>query len=60
MQTFRILYFRESVLDHSEEVFARDVVEAVEQVTGTPPQLSAEIWSEQGKVGIVRAALNVS
>jgi hypothetical protein len=50
---FRIFYFRHSVLDHAEEVEARDLLAAVQKLSGTPSDLSVEIWSDKGKVGIV-------
>lgn len=51
MQTFRILYFRESMLEHAEEVRVRDVLEAIEKAAGKPGHLRAEIWSSKGRVG---------
>ena len=56
MPTFRIFYFRASVLDHAEEVEARDVLGAVSQAAGKPQYLKAEIWSDKGKVGIIGPA----
>jgi len=53
MAAFRIFYFRHSVLDHAEEMEAQDLLAAVEKLSGTPADLSAEIWSDKGKVGIV-------
>jgi hypothetical protein len=50
MQRFRILYFRESVLEKAEEVDVRDVLEAIEQASGKPPYLKVEVWSERGRV----------
>jgi hypothetical protein len=51
MQTFRILYFRESVLEHSEEIEVRDVLDAIEKASRKPPDLRAEVWSGNGRVG---------
>jgi hypothetical protein len=53
MAAFRVFYFRHSVLDHAEEVEARDLLAAVGKLSGTPSDLSIEIWSDKGKVGIV-------
>jgi hypothetical protein len=53
MRNFRILYFHESVLDHTEKVKVRDVLEAIEKASGKPPHMRAEIWSDQGRVGEV-------
>ena len=56
METFRILYFRESVLEHAEEVEVRDVLEAIDKACGKPTDFTAEVWSEKGRVGIVGPA----
>lgn len=53
MPAFRIFYFRHSVLDSAEEVEACDLLQAIHKVSGKPPDLSAEIWSDKGKVGVV-------
>jgi hypothetical protein len=53
VQTFHLLYFRESLLDHAEEVQVRDVVEAVEKAAGGPPDTRVEVWSEHRRVGII-------
>jgi hypothetical protein len=53
VKSFRILYFHEGVLDHTEKVKVRDVLEAIEKASVKPPHLRAEIWSDQGRVGEV-------
>ena len=53
MQTFRFLYFRESVLEDAEEVQARDVVEAVAKAAGQPPEIRIELWLDHRRVGII-------
>ncbi len=50
MQTFRILYFDETVLEHTEEVRAKDVLEAVEKASGKPRHLRVEIWTASERV----------
>ena len=55
MQTFRILYFRENVLDHAEEFRARDLLDAVDKATKKPPHLRAEVWSGKNRVGEIGA-----
>jgi hypothetical protein len=50
MQKFRIIYFRESVLDHAEEVEAFDVLEAIDRVKGKAPDIRAEIWADDKRV----------
>ena len=56
METFRILYFRESVLERAEEVEVRDVLEAIDKACDKPAEFTAEVWSENGRVGIVGPA----
>lgn len=51
--SFRIFYFRHSVLDHVEEFEVGDVLDAVRKASGNAPDLKAEIWSDKGKVGII-------
>ena len=58
MQSFRILYFRESVLEIAEEVTARDILEAIESASSKPHYLRAEIWSDKRRVGEVPASAN--
>lgn len=53
MQSFRILYFRQSTLAHTEEVQVRDMLEAIEAASRKPPDMRAEVWSEKGRVGVV-------
>jgi hypothetical protein len=53
MQTFRLLYFRESILENAEEVRARDLLEAVEKAAGQPPDVRVEVWSDHRRVGII-------
>ena len=56
MQRFRILYFRESVLDHAEEFRGRDILDAIERATSKPPHFRAEVWSDEKRVGEVGVA----
>ena len=51
VQKFRILYFNQDVLDHSEEVEVHDLLQAIETVSGKLPHLRAEIWSDKDCVG---------
>jgi len=57
MPTFQILYFRENVLDHSEEVDLRDLLEAIDRAMTKPPDLTAEIRCDGTRVGLVAASL---
>ena len=60
MPTFQILYLRESVLDHSEEVELRDLLEAIDRALTKAPDLTAEIRCDGTRVGLVAASLNES
>ena len=51
MQVFRILYFRDSVLERAEELEVRDVLDAIEKASCKAPELRAEVWSEEKRVG---------
>ena len=51
MQVFRVLYFRDSVLEHAEELEVRDVLDAIEKASAKAPDLRAEVWSEEKRVG---------
>ena len=51
MQIFRILYFRNSVLEHAEELEVRDVLDAIERASAKAPDIRAEVWSEEKRVG---------
>jgi len=53
MPTFQILYLRESVLDPSEEVDVRDLLDAIDQAMTKAPDLTAEIRCDGGRVGLV-------
>ena len=53
MQDFRILYFRDSVLEKAEEVRARDLLEVVKHAAGQPPEVRVEVWSDKGRVGVI-------
>lgn len=53
MQTFQLLYFRESVLENAEEVRARDLLEAVKKTSGQPRDVRVEIWAGHERLGIV-------
>ena len=53
VQTFRLIYFRDNVLQYAELVHVRDVLEAIEKASGKPPELRVEVWSERGRVGLL-------
>ena len=53
MPTFRILYLRQSRLEHSETLSGLDLLNAIDKASDRVGPETAEIWSDQGKVGIV-------
>lgn len=57
MQTFRLLYFSESVLKNAEQVEVRDVLEAIEKASGKPPHLRVEVWSDDRRVAEIGTSL---
>lgn len=58
METFRILYFRESVLEEAQEIRAQDVLEAIEHASGKSAELRAEVWSEDRRVAEIGTSLS--
>jgi hypothetical protein len=58
MPTFQILYFRESVLDHSEQVDVRDLLEAIDLAMMKAADLTAEIRLDGVRVGLVGPSLS--
>lgn len=50
----RILYFREGLLEATEEIECEDVVDAAIRASSQRAHLTAEIWFEGRKVGVVR------
>jgi hypothetical protein len=53
MPTFHILYLRDNVLDHSEEIELRDLLDAIDIAMAKAPELTAEIRCNGTRVGIV-------
>ena len=53
MPTFRILYLRQSRLEHSETLSGLDLLDAIDKASDRVGPETAEIWSDQGKVGVV-------
>ena len=53
METFRLLFFRGSLLERAEEVRAGNVVEAIQEAFGRPPELRVEVWSAKGRLAII-------
>jgi hypothetical protein len=56
MQTYRLLYLRDARLEDIREVQARDLVEAIGKAAGQPPDVRVEVWSDKGRVGVVRTS----
>lgn len=53
MELFRILYFKDSVLQEAHEVRVRDVLDAIEHASAKPPHIRAEVWTEDRRVAEV-------
>lgn len=53
MPTFRILYLRQSRLEGAETHSGLDLLDAIDIASDRVGPETAEIWSDQGKVGIV-------
>ena len=54
MPTFRILYLRQSRLQRTETLSGGlDLLDAIDRASDRVGPETAEIWSDQGKVGIV-------
>ncbi len=60
MPTFQILYLRENVLDHSEEVQAGDLLDAIDQAMTKERDLTAEIRSDGARVGLIGPSFDES
>ena len=56
MRRFRLLYFRDSLLEGSEDLYAQDVLEAIEKASGQPADVKVEIWSEHGRAAVIAAS----
>jgi hypothetical protein len=54
MTQCQIYYFREGLLEATDELICNDVVEAAKRASAKYPHLTAEIWFDGRKVGIVR------
>ncbi len=54
MPKFRILYLRHNVLEQSESVEAPDILGVIKKASGRPSDVTVEIWSDKGRVGIIR------
>ena len=56
MPECRILYFRGGILEDTSEPLPGDLVEAAKTASSTHPELTAEIWLDGRKAGIIRPA----
>ena len=55
MSTYRIFYLRGGgLLDDTEELVSDDLVTAAKAASSKHPQMTAEIWSDDRKVAVVR------
>jgi hypothetical protein len=57
MPTFQLLYFRDSILEQSEEIEVGDVLEAVQTAAGRSAHLRVEIWFDHRRVAQIGALL---
>lgn len=57
VQKFRMLYFEESLLQATEEVRVRDVLEAIEKASAKPAHQRVEIWRAGRRVAEVGMSL---
>ena len=53
MERFQIRYFRGAELERIETLEAPDLLEAIERASPLEQEVTAEIWSRIGKVGMV-------
>jgi hypothetical protein len=53
MPSFRIFYFRHNVLQHAEEHELRDILDAIEKASLKDPEVKAEIWSGNRRIGVI-------
>ena len=56
MSECRILYFQGGILKDTSDLLSGDVVEAARTASSMHPELTAEIWLDGHKAGIVRPA----
>lgn len=54
MSTYRILYFRSSVLEDWEVLDTDDLMQALQTASARAPDLTVELWSERKKVAVFR------
>lgn len=54
MFNIRILYFREGILEATQDVACDDLLEAAKLASSMHPHFTAEIWCDGRKAAIVR------
>ena len=54
MTKCQIFYFREGLLEATEAFACADVLDAAKRASSQHPHLTAEIWFDGRKVGVVR------
>lgn len=57
MPELRILYFRGSILEDTQVLETEDVFQALSLASRQHPALSAEIWSAQERMAVVKPSL---
>jgi hypothetical protein len=54
MTSYRILYFRSSVLEDWQLLEAETLMEALQIASSSAPDLTVELWNERKKVAVFR------
>jgi hypothetical protein len=53
METFRILYLRNNILEDAETVEGPNVFSAVDRACGHPPEVRVEVWRDDRRVAVI-------
>lgn len=53
MEKFQIHYLRGGALEKVEKLEAPDLLEAIDRASHPEPDVTAEIWSKVGRVGMI-------
>ena len=53
MEKFQIHYLRDGALQKVETLEAPDLLEVIDRASHSEPEVTAEIWSKVGRVGMI-------
>ena len=53
MEKFQIHYLRDGALEEVETLEAPDLLEVIDRASHPEPEVTAEIWSKVGRVGMI-------